>query len=449
MKIAKLILHFETPEVTSQLLHSIPDAILIDNGSRPERRIVTDHEVIQLDRNYGFTAGWNKGVEAVFSRFDAFWLMNSDIVITRDNIVQMEAAFQTGGYDIATGQYNCWIKDCQPGQAKGWQQLPVIEFTAPIISKRLIEKIGYMDAENFARGYGVEFSYCHEATKAGFKIGCFHGAEFYHLGQTTIKSLTGCKDYFQEANAEHRNGMIKKYGSGFIKLLHSKMHVETDFEKKIAVYTTIFGDYETLKPKPWSQINAKWYCITDNPMLKSPGWETIVVNTPRPDLHPRLRAKFFKVFPWEVLPSDVDISIFIDGSTTVKTENFIEYCIVNLHSDMLMYKHPVRDCIFEEYQESKKLMKYRHEPLDAQIKFYRNIVKPHSGLYYCGCLVRKHTKAVKELMHSWWFENIKYSYQDQISFPVVAQLHNFNISTFKERQEPDNKHLTFRFKDGK
>jgi GT2 family glycosyltransferase len=203
----------------------------------------------------------------------------------------------------------------------------------------------------------------------------------------------------------------------------------------IAIYTTIFGDYSPLRPVPAQSVKADYYCITDNPKIKCEGWKTIVVNTPRADLHPRMRAKFYKLFPWELPELDKkEISIFIDASIEITEPNFIEYCIKNLDGDMLLFKHPNRDCIYEEAKASVGLVKYKTENISGQIDFYQKFHPKKSGLYACGLMIRKHTEKVKTVMSAWWWENIKFTYQDQLSFPVVCRLHNFKPSTFAENQ---------------
>jgi hypothetical protein len=204
---------------------------------------------------------------------------------------------------------------------------------------------------------------------------------------------------------------------------------------RIAIYRTIFDDYNDLKPIPQQTMPFDYYCITDNTELKIDGCTTIVPQYPRKDLHPRLRAKFFKLFPFE-LPelSDYDITIYIDGSINVHNSNFIQWCLNNLKGDMLLFKHPQRNCIYDEFNASKELNKYKYEMQDIQMTNYSQFYPRKGGLYACGVLIRRNTEILREVMVKWWFEIIKYSWQDQVSFPVVCKLSNFIPDTFKESQ---------------
>lgn len=433
MKLAKLILHYNTPQLTANLCKMVPDAIVIDNGSE-QKPFNIGNEIIELQQNFGFTKGWNLAIKTLWNDFDAFWLMNSDISINEKSIQRCCEIINNSDIGILTPVYNCWMKHCQPQNTDGLRQTNIIEFTAPIIKKEVFKKIGFFD-ERFALGYGVEFDFCYRARQAGFKIWVDDASSFNHIGHQTIKANEGLIAYSKKANFELTHGLLNKYGWDWMGIVLKDVEIKTDFDMNIAVYTTLFGNYDTHKQWPKQNINAKYYIITDNPDLKVEGWETIVPNYPRYDLSPRLRAKFFKMFPWEVKQlAQSNITIYIDASIDVKSDHFIDYCIRNLTADMLLYKHPQRGCIYDEAKASLELIKYKNEPITEQINFYKSFFPPKQGLYACGVMVRKHTEIVRKIMFDWWWENIKYSFQDQLSFPVVCKMNDFKPATFAENQ---------------
>jgi GT2 family glycosyltransferase len=435
MKVAKLILYYNTPGLVDDLCRLMPDAIVADNGSDENKKYTGPNRCIRMD-NLGFTKGWNQAVKTVWDEYDAFWLMNSDIELTAASIRRVEEVMADDNVDILTPSYNCWIKTCQNLKSGGLREIKVCEFTAPIIKKRVFEKIGMMD-ERFVRGYGMEFDFCYQARLSNFRLWVDDASAFYHKGQKTIGKHEGIMEYSKVANFELNKGMLDKYGIGWRDIVFKSCDMTSDFTMNLAVYTTIFGNYNDLKPVPAQTVKADYICITDNPNLKCQGWKTVVVDFPRRDLHPRMRAKFFKLFPFECPElAKKDISIYIDGSIQITANTFIEYMLKNLNSDILLFKHPDRNCIWDELEASRPLVKYKAElpAMISQLASYKNIYPRKGGLYACGVMVRKHTDAVKRLMGSWWWEITKWSWQDQLSFPVVCRLNKITPSVFNENQ---------------
>jgi GT2 family glycosyltransferase len=431
MKLGILILHYNTPELTRKLCKAIPEAIVFDNGS--EKSYTGPNRYFRFDENYGFTKGWNEAIKKVYHEFDAFWLMNSDIMISRVSIDRIKCLLESHeDVGMITPAYNCWMKHCQKQNGSNVREIPILEFTAPVIRKRVIEECGYFD-ERFVRGYGIEFDYCYRMRQLGMKMYVDDGSSFHHIGHQTINVSGGLLAYSEKANFELNQGLSEKYGIAWRDNILKGVSIKSDFSMNIAVYVTIFGDYDNLKAWPTQNVRADYFIITDNPKLKVEGWKTIVPEFPRRDLHPRMRAKYFKLFPWEALPT-YEMSIYIDASIQVKSNHFVEFCIRNLTGDMVLFRHPDRACIYKEAAASISLKKYQAEPVMKQVEYYKTFHPVNAGLYACGVMVRKHTPIVHKVMHDWWFENVKWSYQDQLSFPVVCRLNDFTPAVFEENQ---------------
>ena len=448
MKLGILILHYNTPEITEALCRMTGSkTIVIDNGSDHDKRYRGKHECIKFDRNWGFTLGWNMALKKVYDRFDAFWLMNSDIVITQKSIDRIHRLLiDNSDIGMITPNYNCWIKYCNNLGTGSIRQVKCLELTAPVIRKSVFEKIGFFD-ERFSRGYGVDFDFAIRMRNAGLKIFVDDESSFFHKQHQTILLHEGINEYNQLAIRELENGMYDKYGPAWRAIVKNNLKLDLELKVKIAVYTTIFGDYAPLRSVPKQSKEADYFCITDNSMTKAEGWNIICPGIPRADLHPRLRAKFFKMFPWEC--EDLrryEILIFINGSIEITSPDFVKYCIDNMKSDILLFKHPERDCIYDEVKASVGLIKYQKENLQLQENVYRSFHPKKYGLYACGIMVMKITEKIKALMSAWWWENIKYTWQDQISFPVVCKLLEIVPSVFPDKQYP-NQHFRIHWHD--
>ena len=231
MRIAKLILHYNTPELTLRLCQMVSDAIVIDNGSDVDMsKLNLKNQVERFETNLGFTPNWNRALHRIMDTdggyFDAFWLMNSDIEISQESINRIEFLMQLHPYSMVTPSYNCWMKQCKNNGSPGIRQVKCIEFTAPVIRRDVFEKIGFFD-ETFTKGYGVEFDWSLRMQQAGLKQYCDDKSVFYHIGQQTINAHGPLREYEAIAKYELSRGMEKFYGSEWRKLGRIESPIET------------------------------------------------------------------------------------------------------------------------------------------------------------------------------------------------------------------------------
>lgn len=204
---------------------------------------------------------------------------------------------------------------------------------------------------------------------------------------------------------------------------------------KTIVYSSIYGGYDT----PIKQrIKEMPVLFTDQ--ILADGWHVKTREINRKG--DRMKAKYFKCNPHRVLSCDA--SIWIDGSGTILDKDFVNKCIEYLgDADMLAFRHPDRDCIYDEAEFCYMFEKYRHEDIVGQVESYKAMGWPeHNGLWACGLLVRRHNKRTKKFNELWWKHINKYTYQDQLSFPVCVKESGVKLKTL-ELDLNDNKLITF------
>jgi|LSQX01.2.fsa_nt_gb hypothetical protein len=190
---------------------------------------------------------------------------------------------------------------------------------------------------------------------------------------------------------------------------------------KPIVYTCVYGDYDDLKDQP--DIGADYICFTDNPNLKSDVWE-VRYEPIYQHLHPRLRAKFYKL----ICPFDT-LSLFIDGSIEITDPKIIDKLSEYLDNGWATYIHPSnRDCIEKELEASLPMEKYHGHPLTEQVEYYFSQGFPkHYGLWACGVMLRD--GRFTNFGSKWMLENLAWSYQDQLSLPYLLWREGFRIDT--------------------
>ena len=188
---------------------------------------------------------------------------------------------------------------------------------------------------------------------------------------------------------------------------------------KVVVYSALYGGYE---PPRWlPDLGVQALMFTDDVNLLVPGWT--VRYDPLPDVEtPMLAAKYWKCHPHDAAPH-ADVSLWLDASMTVHAEDYVDLCLAALgDDDWAMVKHPVRDCVFDEADFSLTMPRYAGTRIREQMQVYRAWHPAHWGLFANGANARRHTPSVKWLGLQWWWECHNWSYQDQLSLPVLVRL---------------------------
>lgn len=217
---------------------------------------------------------------------------------------------------------------------------------------------------------------------------------------------------------------------------------------KICIYTAIYGGYDDLKEVPRQSLDCDHLCFTDDSGLKEKahGWEVEVMHSRLTDgMHPRMKAKhprilnhdFFGPVPrnlWERLRHNArrlrgyDYTIWIDGGIRIQSETFAQEMIGHVSKyGWAMFVHPVRDCIYTECEACWDFPKYINQPLREQVEFYRSQGYPeHNGLMATGLIARDmRNPNLRKINDDWWRENVRWSYQDQLSLPYVLWKNNY------------------------
>lgn len=206
--------------------------------------------------------------------------------------------------------------------------------------------------------------------------------------------------------------------------------------KKIAIYSSLFGGYDSLAPAKKQSINVDWILFSDRE-IKADGWRCIKKKPMFAD--PRKSAKWYKINPSLVHElSDYDYLIYVDASSEILSRRFAEILICK--TDVIgFFQHPSRRSILAEAVYSDKMAKYKDSDLTQQALTYTSQMGSDKILYAGGVIVRK--SATLSFDAAWWNE-MSTSLQDQISLPYVAHLTKTKISFLPTSQYS---HILIRF----
>ena len=94
-------------------------------------------------------------------------------------------------------------------------------------------------------------------------------------------------------------------------------------------------------------------------------------------------------------------------------------------SDIALFNHPERDCVYEEAELIKQVSFDYPELVDSQMIFYHTHSYPkNNGLYELPCRIQRNTPQIQALMLTWWELICKFSSRDQLSLPFALHMHN-------------------------
>ena len=180
--------------------------------------------------------------------------------------------------------------------------------------------------------------------------------------------------------------------------------------------TAVYDGYDTLKPFASQDVDVDAVCVTDDPDLACTGWR--VIYEPRPGVHPNRAAKTPKMCPW--LYTDATESVWVDASFHISSSAFVRETLA--YADPIaQFVHWDRDCVYDEAEASNS-GKYAGEPLAEQVKEYEALGHPPGwGLWATGLIARYHTDPVRQFGYAWLDECHRFSFQDQVSEPVILR----------------------------
>lgn len=203
---------------------------------------------------------------------------------------------------------------------------------------------------------------------------------------------------------------------------------------KIAIYTALTNSYDKIHEPLQKTSDADFYFFYDsiNPPNNST-WNFIKINFKHRD--PRRLAKIFKLFPHVLFPN-YKYSIWVDASIEIKKD--LSQLVEGQSKNQLIkfFKHPKRDCIYEEFKYVESLGYEDDKILAKQKKKYLNDrYPPKNGLVAGGIIIRKHNdRECVQLMEYWWSQIEQFSGRDQLSFCYSSWLKGIQYSTLDLNQ---------------
>lgn len=195
----------------------------------------------------------------------------------------------------------------------------------------------------------------------------------------------------------------------------------------VTVISSVYGGYDEVPSPPEQTVDTEWIMVGDNPDIIGEGWK--FVYEPRGHMHARLAAKVAKCLPWQY--TNARTIVWMDGSCRLLKPDAIERVTAS-GADLAQILHPWRNDILEEADASAGLPKYEGQTVHTQAQHYLDLGHPRGwGMWATGLIVRRleSRRWLDEMGHRWLTEQMRWTYQDQISEPWVLRLHGLRPET--------------------
>ncbi len=238
MKIAVVILNWNGAELLSRFLPSVvkysdfADVYVIDNASTDESisLLRTDFphvKIIQLDKNYGYAGGYNKGLSQIEA--DIYALVNSDLEVTKHWLEPVRSHFANNpktaviqpkikdykdktkfeyagaaggfidffGYPYCDGRILFKIED-DKGQYEQEKEIFWSSGACLMVRSSVFKSLGGFDESFFAHQEEIDF--CWRAQHQSHDIKYIPASTVYHLGGASLSNQNPFKTYLNFRN---------------------------------------------------------------------------------------------------------------------------------------------------------------------------------------------------------------------------------------------------------
>ena len=247
-KVSIIILNWNGLEDTIECLESLKkitypnyQVIVVDNGSEGNdvkvlRERFGDYiQIIENDRNYGFSGGNNIAVRWLLNDScpDYFLLLNNDTVVDAEFLTEMVKVTEsdpsigvvgpkTYFYDDPNRLQLVWLevdmfsgqgihvgaREVDTGQYENLTEVDYAQGSCLMVKRCVIDTVGLLDELYFT--YWDEADYCIRTRQAGYKIVYVPKARIWHKVSSSAKKITGLSRYYKTRNSFY---FIKKYGT--------------------------------------------------------------------------------------------------------------------------------------------------------------------------------------------------------------------------------------------
>lgn len=207
-----------------------------------------------------------------------------------------------------------------------------------------------------------------------------------------------------------------------------KKYDDYETNKRIAVYTSVFGKYDLINDPLVIHDNVDYYYVSDDKCEGVNVYKWIDAKKYVPDdVETAIkRNRYVKMHPHKIFP-DYDYSIYLDAN--IKIIGDIRTFVKESVTGIAAFNHPFRDCLYYEALTITNFRRVDSEDVVRQMSRYINEKMPlHYGLPEMAVIARTHNKkCCIKIMEEWWNEFNIGAQRDQLSFMYIIWKNEFSL----------------------
>jgi hypothetical protein len=204
-------------------------------------------------------------------------------------------------------------------------------------------------------------------------------------------------------------------------------------KNKNVIYTIIIGDYDNLKPPKIITPGWDYICFTDNDSIMSDVWD--VKKIPQKCLSfkdPKRNVALLMIEYYTIIDESYNTIISIGGQIQINNNlnDFLNLIEIENY-DIVMTKHPNRQCVYNEAIVCKRAKLDFPKIINKQVHKYRTENYPKdNGLWETGVVTRNQKRNFCQKAFFLWGEHYRDgSRRDQLSV---------NYSFWRAQQDENN-----------
>ena len=184
------------------------------------------------------------------------------------------------------------------------------------------------------------------------------------------------------------------------------------------IFTYIFDNYDNLKDPLVITPGWEYLCFSDK-KINNTAWTQLDTETAYKNIKcSKRKASLLKIEHAKQVPPDCDIVVTLDGSMLLNTnlDDFInEFWEEGI--DLLIARHPLRDCIYDEAEAVMNLKLDTPENVIPQMqRYFHEGFPPHQGLYGTRMMIKNNKSSKLRVVCEIWADEYKRgSRRDQLS----------------------------------